>query len=163
MLASRNFAGLSILTSEITPENFRLIYLRLAILQNNLQNGAKCWSVKCELVHVTSPNLLGDFMSLISRYWPRFKSLWSVELKTTQLSQNLVCIVLIIGSERDIIKKSLTKRESIYMELIFLVNFFLACAKWRTFFWLVPKQTARKIPKIVKKRPKAGLWTLKGI
>ena len=33
--------------------------------------------------------------------------------------ENLVCIVLIIGSELDIMKKSLTTRESTYIELIF--------------------------------------------
>ena len=36
MLTSRNFAGLSLLTSEINPENFSSISQRLAILQNNL-------------------------------------------------------------------------------------------------------------------------------
>ena len=39
-LSSRNFAELPILTSEINPENFRLISQRLAILQRTLQNGA---------------------------------------------------------------------------------------------------------------------------
>ena len=33
--------------------------------------------------------------------------------------ENLVCIVLIIGLRLDIMKKSLTTRESTYMELIF--------------------------------------------
>ena len=33
--------------------------------------------------------------------------------------ENLVCIVLIIGSELDVMKKSLTTRESTYIELIF--------------------------------------------
>ena len=33
--------------------------------------------------------------------------------------ENLVCIVLIIGSELDIMKKSLTARESTYIKLIF--------------------------------------------
>ena len=36
MLTSRYFAGLSILTSDIDPENFRLISPRLVILENNL-------------------------------------------------------------------------------------------------------------------------------
>ena len=36
MLNSRYFSGLSLLTSEINPENFRSISQRLAILQNNL-------------------------------------------------------------------------------------------------------------------------------
>ena len=36
MLTSQNFSGLSLLTSEINPENFRSISQRLAILQNNL-------------------------------------------------------------------------------------------------------------------------------
>ena len=36
MLTSRNFAGLSPLTSKINRENFRIISQRLAILQNNL-------------------------------------------------------------------------------------------------------------------------------
>ena len=35
-ITSRNFAGLSLLMSEINPENFRSISQRLAILQNNL-------------------------------------------------------------------------------------------------------------------------------
>ena len=34
-------------------------------------------------------------------------------------TENLVCIVLIIGPELDIMKKSLTTRESTYIELIF--------------------------------------------
>ena len=33
--------------------------------------------------------------------------------------KNLVCIVFIIGSELDIMKKSFTTRESTYIELIF--------------------------------------------
>ena len=35
MLTSRNFAELSMLTSEIIPENFRSISERLTVLQNN--------------------------------------------------------------------------------------------------------------------------------
>ena len=35
-IPSQNFAGLSILTSEIKSENFRSLSERLAILQNNL-------------------------------------------------------------------------------------------------------------------------------
>ena len=33
--------------------------------------------------------------------------------------ENLVCMVLIIGTEFDIMKKSFTTRESIYIELIY--------------------------------------------
>ena len=96
MLTSRNFEGLSLLTSEINPENFRSISQRLTILQNNLKNGAKCWTVKCrtgpikyELSHMTSPNLLGDVMSPISRHWPSFKS----------LTQTHICIRRLVYSK----------------------------------------------------------------
>ena len=41
MATSRNFAGLSLLTSEMNPENFISISQRLAILQNNLQSDEK--------------------------------------------------------------------------------------------------------------------------
>ena len=41
MLTSQNIAESFILTSEINPENFRLISQRLAILQSNLQNAEK--------------------------------------------------------------------------------------------------------------------------
>ena len=40
-------------------------------------------------------------------------------IQTIWLASNLVCIVLIIGSELDIIKKSFITRRSIYIELIF--------------------------------------------
>ena len=46
MLTSRNFAGISILTSEIDPENFRLAILLNNL--NNLYNNSKWWTVKCE-------------------------------------------------------------------------------------------------------------------
>ena len=45
VLTSRNLAGLSILTSETDPINFRSIPQRSAILQNALQNAAKSWFV----------------------------------------------------------------------------------------------------------------------
>ena len=41
MLMSRNFAGLSISTSDIDTKDFRLISQKLAILQNNLENAEK--------------------------------------------------------------------------------------------------------------------------
>ena len=46
MLTSLNFAGLSILMSEIDPENFRPISSRLDILQNNIKNVEEFCSVK---------------------------------------------------------------------------------------------------------------------
>ena len=54
---------------------------------------------------------------------------------------SLVCIVLIIGLELNVMKESFTTRESTYIELIFrkaIVQF--ACAK-----------TARKLPNTAKK------------
>ena len=51
MLTSRNFAGLSILTSDIDPDDFRLISQKLAILQNNLENAAKSWFAKYTTAH----------------------------------------------------------------------------------------------------------------
>ena len=33
-------------------------------------------SVKCEVANVTSPNLLSDLLSPISRHWPSFKCFW---------------------------------------------------------------------------------------
>ena len=65
ILTSRNFAGLSILTSEMIPENFRSIFQ----------------PIKSELGHVTLPNLRGDVMSSIPIHLPGFKSFWIVELK----------------------------------------------------------------------------------
>ena len=88
MLTSRNFAGLFILTLEINSENFRSLSQILVILQNNMWNAKKSWSViyraahKSELGHVTSPNLLGEVLSSISRHWPSFMSFWWVELKS---------------------------------------------------------------------------------
>ena len=46
LLFQQLLINLLFLMSEINPENFRSISQRLAILQNNLENGAKCWSVK---------------------------------------------------------------------------------------------------------------------
>ena len=51
MLISRNFSPLSILTLKINPEYFRSISERLIILQNNLQNSEKSWSVKYRTAH----------------------------------------------------------------------------------------------------------------
>ena len=42
ILTLHTFAALSTLTSEIDAGNFRSISIRLAILQHNLQNDAKC-------------------------------------------------------------------------------------------------------------------------
>ena len=66
LLPLQTFAGLSILTSTIDFENFRLISGRLPILQNNRQ----------KIV-----NLLDDFMSTISFLIWLTKSIWWVEPK----------------------------------------------------------------------------------
>ena len=78
--------------------------------------------IKCELGHRTSPNLLDDIISSTSRYWPIFKSLRWVGLKTalykdqTRLQilrksglRNLVCILLIIC---DLATKNISLRNS---------------------------------------------------
>ena len=80
-----------------------------------------------------STNLLGDVMLSISRHVNQVSSLSDeyLQLKTHfirarpegRFYKNLVCIVLIIGSELDIIKKSLTTHESIYMKLIFRIKY----------------------------------------
>ena len=83
--------------------------------------------IKCNVGHVTPPNLLTEVKSWISGHWPSPKSFCWVELKTAlyegqtgeQIFGNLVCIVLIIGSELDVTKYSLTTHESKYIELIF--------------------------------------------
>ena len=63
----------------------------------------------------------------MSSIWPSFKTYLLVELKTVlyegqtrgQIKENLAYIVLIIGSELDIMKKSFTTCESTYIEIIF--------------------------------------------
>ena len=83
--------------------------------------------MKCELGHMTSPNLLGDVMSPISRHWPSFKSFLLVELKTSPYKgqtrglilrkSDLHCIDYWL--ELDIMKKIiLTTLKSTYIELI---------------------------------------------
>ena len=76
---------------------------------------------------MTSPNLLGDVMSPISRHWPSFKSFWVVELKTALYKgqtreqilrkSGLQCVGYCLKSWYDI--KTLTIHESTYIELIF--------------------------------------------
>ena len=70
MLTSRNYAGLSILTSKMDSEIFRLISLGIAIckmMQNaGLQDTER--PIKCEVVYATSPNLVGDTMLSICRH-----------------------------------------------------------------------------------------------
>ena len=63
-LGMLTFAGLSILTSEI----IYIIYRTICKMAPNagLQNTEH--PIKYELGHVTSPNLLGDVMSPISRH-----------------------------------------------------------------------------------------------
>ena len=51
MLTSRNFGGLSILPLDIDLEHFRSISTRLSILQNNLENAEKSWSLKYRTGH----------------------------------------------------------------------------------------------------------------
>ena len=65
--------------------------------------------------------------------------------------ENLVCIVLIIGSELDIMKRSLTTRESTYIELVFHTK--NQCPRLKAF----AKTDSSEMPKIFKKRSKSGL------
>ena len=75
-----NFAWLSILTSEVLYRYLKdwLSYIKFHKMAPN----AGLIDTKCELGHITSPNLLGEVMSQISRHWTSFKSSWLVELKT---------------------------------------------------------------------------------
>ena len=140
MLTSRNFAGISIMTSEISPENFRSISQRLAFLHNNLQNAEKAGilnterPIKCNLGHVSSPNLLVDVMSSIYRHCPSFKSFWQVGLKKVFHSgqtralifkfENLVCIVLLIGFVVTVVKNILLCVKVPWLDKIFVKNHF---------------------------------------
>ena len=77
MLTSQNLAGISILTPEIVPENFRL-YLKDWLLYRKiceipwkagLQNAE--WSIKCEIGHMTSS--LSDLQNW-NRYFIRARA-----------------------------------------------------------------------------------------
>ena len=95
------------------------------LASQDLQNTERY--IKCKLGHVTSPNLLGDVMSSMSRHLPSFKSFWRVQLKMAfykthtrgQILWKSVFIIFIIGSDAGTMKKSLTTRESMDIELIF--------------------------------------------
>ena len=86
-----------------------------------IQNGLS------KLSHVTSPNFLGDVISSISDFGQVSSLSDEYNQKRHFISarpegrfyKNLVWIVLIIGPEIDIIKKSFTTRESRYIELFF--------------------------------------------
>ena len=74
--------------------------------------------IRCELGHLISPNLHGEqVLSLSDKYSPKWHFIR--DRAKGRFYQSLVRIVLIIGSELDIMKKSLTTRESTYIELIF--------------------------------------------
>ena len=83
ILTSKNFAGLSILTTEINPENvLKISYFTeqsvklCQILVYNIQNGLykmRTWSR--DYPKFTGQNLQGDVISSTSRHRPSFKSL----------------------------------------------------------------------------------------
>ena len=83
--------------------------------------------IKCELGHVTSPNLLGDVMLPISRHWPIFKSFWLVDLKTAlykgqtreQILRKSGLYYIDYWLKTLYHEKFLTTRQSIYIELIY--------------------------------------------
>ena len=104
-----SFAGLSILTWEMDPEYFRLIFKRLAVWQNS---SLKCRFTKYrELYGIQSLDfrwLAGWHYVILSRYWPSFESFWLVELKMQltilytlqrRIIKNLACVVLILAQE----------------------------------------------------------------
>ena len=53
-------------TSDISPETFRSINQRLALLQKNLENGAKSWSVKYRMPYKMC-NRSRDFIKFTGR------------------------------------------------------------------------------------------------
>ena len=73
--------------------------------------------LKCELRHLTFPNVLGNVMASISRHWTSFKFFWEVELKTAfyrgqtrkDSYENLVCIVLTIDLKPNVIENLLLR------------------------------------------------------
>ena len=103
-LISQKFAGLSILTSKISDSYLKDCLFHRKIYKMTPHAGLQ--DTECELGHMTSPNLLNDIISLTYRHRPSFKSLWQVGLETAlckgqtrwQILRNLVCILLIIGS-----------------------------------------------------------------
>ena len=64
-VTSQNVVGLSLFVTENFLKNSRSTSERLTITDQ---------SVKCELDHVTSSDLMGNVMSSISRHSPFFKS-----------------------------------------------------------------------------------------
>ena len=81
MLTSQIFAGLSILTSKMNPENFRSISQRLT-------NAQKSWSVKFRMAHKIRTRsrdvtkFTGWCNVIYIYHWPSVKSFWWVELKS---------------------------------------------------------------------------------
>ena len=118
----RNFAGLWILTSEISDR-----YLEDR-LENNLKNTANYRSVMYRTaykVQVWDPNqiywMIPCHQSLDTAKSQVFFDIWSQKqnfIRTRQecrFYENLFCITLILGLEQDVTKKSHNKRESTYI------------------------------------------------
>ena len=87
MLTLRKSAELSILPSKIILTILYIHILEWLFYRTicKMPKKAGLWNteqpIRCEIGHVTLPNLLGNVMSSISRHWPSFRSFWWVELK----------------------------------------------------------------------------------
>ena len=73
-------------------------------------------------------------------------------IQTIWLASNLVCIVLIIGSELDIMKNPLLHKE------VYTLNNFTLVKNQCPRLTACAKTNSSKNPQIVKKHPKLGIW-----